>query len=1165
MRAFYINDKFMIFKKIYTPLFIVLLILPFFIFSQEVKRNKVYQNKATSTVKNSVLSQGNWYKFAIDTTGVFKIDGEFLQNLGINTSEINPKNIRIFGNGGQLLAMLNSDFRHDGLQENAIFVKGEQDNRFDNDDYILFYGKGPDQWDIVTAQPSQSKHINNIYSDKAYYFITTDNGSGKRILNDIEITAPATQTISTFNYFDYVEDEKENIFHNGQQWFGKNLSAENTIKVSFNVDNLDASENISVRVRGLAISSTPSTLEISVNGKNLSPINFSAVSNGSLTLAIPRESVQSTTINTNSIEIEITYNNNGNPSAKAYLDYVEIIGVKKLIAGDKQFSFRNFNTLAVPSNSVLAYQIENSAAIYQVWNVTDNINPKIMSNLADANNFTFKTISGNKLQEFVALNETNYFKPEILENSKVVNQNLHSLKDIDYLIITRDYLMNEAERLADYHRNNSNLTTKVVNLEEIYNEFSSGSPDLTAIRDFIRHLYLNASSADAKIKYVCLFGDASFDFKDRVNDNNNIVPAYQSFESFDLARSYVTDDYYGMMDDNEGSLSNSDEQDVATGRFLITTINDAKDAVDKTLNYYSTDAYGDWRNKITLVADDPDLASEFILQETVERLADDIKDNRPIFNITKIYADAFVQQTSAGGERYPDVNEAIDNAIETGTLLIDYFGHGGEDGWAGERILEVPQIQDWNNINTLPLMITVTCEFTKFDNPSRPTAGEFVFSNTNGGAVSLITTTREIFISVGQRFNEILIKKLLAFNGEDYTIAEALMKMKNDPLAPNTSQRLFLFFIGDPAMKLALPKPNIKLTKMNGVDINQTTDKLKALSKINLEGIITDTSGNALTDFNGEISTTIFDKSVDRITLDNNNFGNKLTFDATESKIFRGRASVKNGIFNFNFIVPKDIRIAFGKAKISLYADNKKIDKSGVNQEIIIGGINENAPEDKIGPTITLFMDDESFVDGGNTSESPHFIAVLEDSSGINTSITAVDHDIVAILDGDQANPFILNDFYETELDDFTKGKVKFPFRNLEPGLHTLNFKCWDTYNNSSEATLNFTVVNNSDLVLSNVLNYPNPFINYTEFWFNHNKPNEPLEVQVQIFTVSGKIIKTINQTVQSENLSRSISWNGLDDFGNKIGKGVYIYKLNVKSLVTNTKNEKFEKLVILQ
>ncbi|MDY7395406.1 type IX secretion system sortase PorU [Aureibaculum sp. 2210JD6-5] len=1151
-------------KKIVTYLVHLLYIVPFFVFSQNTERNVAFKQKSFSTIKNSVLSQGTWYKFAVDTTGIFKIDRSFLQSLGLNINDINPKNIRIFGNGGQLLPQLNSDFRYDGLQENAIFVEGEDDNSFDSNDYILFYAKGTEGWNIVPSQPDQSRHINNIYSDRAYYFLSVDNGTGKRITNANEISASATQTTTIYNDYEVIENDNTNLFANGQQWFGKDLSFENTTTKIFQFENLDASKPISIRVRAVAISSTPSSLEVKVNGQNVMTISLPAVPStpGNLTLAIPRENIQSATVNNSTIEVEVTYNNNGNPSAKAYLDYIEIIGVKKLIANGNQFAFRSFDTAS--NTSLFNYQIENANNIHQVWNVTDHINPQIITNQSSSGNFSFKSYGGS-VQEFIVLNENDYYTPELIEQSKITNQNLHSLKDIDYVIITQDYLMTEAERLAEYHRANSNLTVQIINLDHIYNEFSSGSHDLTAIRDFVRHLYLNASTEESRIKYVCLFGDASYDFKDRINDNNNIVPSFQSFESFDLARSYVTDDYYGMMDENEGNLSNSDKQDVATGRFPITTLAEAKATVDKTLNYYKAESFGDWRNRIALVADDPDVASEFVLQETVEKMADTIKNRRPIFNLTKIYADAYVQETSAGGERYPDVNEAINNAVETGSLVINYFGHGGEDGWANERILEVPEIKNWNNPNTLPLFITVTCEFSKFDNPLRPTAGEFVFLNPNGGATSLITTTREIFISVGQRFNDILTKKLFGFNGEDYTISEAMMAMKNDPTSPNTSQRLFVFYLGDPAMKLARPKPSIKLTKMNGQDIASVTDTLKALSKIKLEGVVTDAAGNSLTDFNGELSATIFDKSVDRITLDNNNFGNKLTFDAIESKIFRGRASVKNGVFSFDFIVPKDIRIAYGKSKISLYADNSIIDKGGVNQEVIIGGIDENAPEDNVGPTVQLFMDDESFVDGGNTSESPHLIAVLEDASGINTSITAVDHDIVAVLDGDQANPYILNDFYETELDDFTKGKVKFPFRNLEPGLHTINFKVWDTYNNSSEATLNFVVVDNSDLVLSNVLNYPNPFINYTEFWFNHNKPNEPLEVQVQIFTVSGKLIKTINQNVQSENLSRSISWNGLDDFGNKIGKGVYIYKLNVKSTLTNTKNEKFEKLVILQ
>ena len=1152
----------MLLKKKYIPFLI--LFASIFTTAQVTKKQSTFQYKY-STIKNSVLSQGTWYKFAIDTTGIFKIDRQFLQSLGVNVADINPQNIRIFGNGGQLLPMPNSEFRYDGLQENAIFVEGENDGAFDDQDFILFYAKGPHDWIINTQQQELTKHRTNIYSDKSYYFLTVDNGSGKRIQNANPITTSETIQVSTFN--DYLVHEKEevNLFSNGQQWMGENLSNINTTTANFSFENIESSENIYIRVRGVIESFTSSSMGIKVNGQNLGIINFPAISN-SLTLAIPNEVVRGISVGTSEISVEVTYNNNGNPSARAHLDYIELIGTKKLIVlNNKQFSFRSFAAANTSNTDIIKYNLQNTSSSTQIWNVSDYINPQIQINESSGNEFSFKT-NGGSLQEFIVLNENDYFTPETISTSIIVNQNLHSLQDIDYLIVSPDYLIGEAERLAQYHRANSNLTVNVIDIQQIYNEFGSGSSDLTAIRDFVRHLYINASSEDKKVKYIALFGDASFDFKERISSNNNIIPAFQSFASFNLANSFVTDDYYGMMDDTEGGLGLSDKQDVATGRFPITTINDARQAIDKTLSYYAPSSFGDWRNNLAVIADDPDVPGEFILQKTVEDIADDIAINKPEFNIKKIYSDAFVQQSSSGGERYPDVNEAINNAVETGSLVLNYFGHGGEDGWAGERILEVPQINAWRNLSTLPLMITVTCEFSRFDNPLRPTAGEFVYSNTNGGAVSLISTTREIFISVGQRFNKVLVKKLFAFNNEDFTISQALMETKNDPESPNSEQRLFIYFFGDPAMKLAQPKPNIKITKLNNIDVSQSLDTLKALSKISLEGSITDASNNLLSNFNGTLSTTIFDKSINRQTLDNDNFGQKLTFDAIESKIFRGLASIKNGTFKFDFIVPRDIRIAFGKAKISMYAENQQDDKTGFNQDIIIGGINENAPDDSTGPTIKLFMNDESFNDGGNTNESPFFIAVLEDASGINTSITAVDHDIVAILDGDQSNPYILNDFYQTELDDFTKGKAKFPFRNLPIGPHTITFKCWDTYNNPSEATLNFVVVDDRDLVIENVLNYPNPLINYTQFWFSHNKPNEPLEVQVQIYTVSGKLIKTINQIVQSEgNLSRSISWNGLDDFGNKIGKGVYVYKLNVKSTLSNAKVSKYEKLVILQ
>jgi hypothetical protein len=463
----------------------------------------------------------------------------------------------------------------------------------------------------------------------------------------------------------------------------------------------------------------------------------------------------------------------------------------------------------------------------------------------------------------------------------------------------------------------------------------------------------------------------------------------------------------------------------------------------------------------------------------------------------------------------------------------------------------------------LPLLITVTCDFSRFDNPNRTTAGELTLWNPTGGAASMVTTTREVYISVGQRFNEQFVRILLEFEEDDLTISESLMKAKNQF---SDRQKFFIYYFGDPAMKLAIPKPNVILTKMNGKELSQPTDTLKALSKVSFEGIVADKMNQILEDFNGSLSTTVFDKSINKTTLDNDGFGVVMPFDTQDSKLFRGNSTVENGAFKFDFIVPKDIKIAYGKGKLSFYAENGDIDKAGYNADIVVGGIDENAPEDTVGPEIKLYMNDESFIDGGNTNMSPNLIVQLADISGINTSITAVDHDIVAVLDGDAANPIILNNFYQTALNDFTKGTVNYKLRELAVGSHTIKIKAWDTYNNSSETTLGFEVVSDGLLQLENVLNYPNPFVNYTEFWFNHNKPNESLEVQVQVFTVSGKLVKTIHQNVISTgNLSRSISWDGLDDFGNKIGKGVYVYKLRVAATNSNLVAEKYEKLVILQ
>jgi hypothetical protein len=974
------------------------------------------------------------------------------------------------------------------------------------------------------------------------------------------VTAPATSQITTFNDFTFYEKEEVNLFAIGNQWFGEGFNIENTRSFKIPFPNALSNANVSVRVRGVSTSSVASSMRVTVNGQDAFTLNYNAVNPSSLTKAVTSERITSLPNSSEIIDISMVYDNGGNPAAKTYLDFIEIIGEKQLKANGAQFSFRSFQQ--ANTSGTIEYTIQNAATIFQLWDVSDALQPKVIGNESAGANFTFKDVAGS-LKEYVLLNQSDFYIPKTIENSKVANQNLHALKDIEYLVITNEELAGQAQRLADYHQVNSNLTTKVVLIDKIYNEFSSGSNDITGVRDFIKNLYTTNSTPDKKLKYVCFFGDSSYDYKDRISGNNNLVPVKLADNSFNLATSYVTDDFFVMLEPNEGTMQTRHTLDVASSRIPVTAISQAKDVVDKILSYYSKETLGDWRNTITLLADDIDETGEGFMQAGVESISDEIKVNKPIFNVNKIYLDAYVQQNSSGGERYPEVNKAITNAIEKGTLIFDYFGHGGEDGFAAERVLDKPQVQAFNNPNTLPLLITVTCDFSRFDNPNRITAGELTLWNKNGGAANMITTAREVFISVGQRFNEGLIRILLAFNNEDLTIAEALASAKNQF---SDAQKFFIYSFGDPAMSLAVPEPNVRITKMNGVAATQALDTLKALSKVRFEGVVTDNSNAVLNNFNGTLSTTVFDKPIDKKTLDNDNFGVVMSFDTQDSKLFRGKSTVENGIFNFEFIVPKDIKIAFGKGKMSFYAENGETDKSGFNFDVVIGGINEDAPEDTLGPEIKLFLNDESFVDGGNTNTSPNLIAVLVDPSGINTSITAVDHDIVAVLDGDTSNPIVLNDFYQTELDDFTNGKVNYKLRDLAVGPHTLKLKAWDTYNNSSEATLNFVVVSNAILNLENVLNYPNPFVNYTEFWFNHNKPNEPLEVQIQVFTVSGKLIKTINQNVQTTGtLARTISWNGLDDFGNKIGKGVYIYKLKVKSTTSSLVSEKYEKLVILQ
>ncbi len=1135
------------------------------------------------TIENSILATGNIYKFSVMKSGVYRIDANFLNQLGFNTENINPKRLKIYGNGGRMLPLLNSENEHYGVPEIAITVVGENDNTFDAEDYILFYAEGPDRWN----EESQT-HI-NAFTDKTYYYITTEGlEDGKRIPEAIQPSGAPNVTITTFDDYQFHEIDNVNLVRLGRRWFGDVFNIETEKVFDFTIPNLVISEPVTIGIKPAAIGNVDTSMSTLINGQtpqniNGQPIfnfNFSAISGG--TYATQNLSgigfkagllEEEMNLTSEDLSITLNYNNGGVAGSIGYLDYITVEAKRELIGVDEQFFFRYKE--AANTTGIGEFIIGNAANISQVWDISNIWNVTKITNENAATSFSFQAPM-EEIREYIALDNAQILIPTIEPTSLVANQNLKgtifSNGDIDYIIITPEAFASEAERLADFHRTQTGLNVQVVGLQHIYNEFNTGNPDVGAIRNFIKYVYDNALSNQNKLKYVCFFGDASFDYKDRIEENTNIIPVFHSFRSFSLSASFMTDDFYGMMDDHEGAFLPTpipQRLDIALGRMLISSQSQAKALVDKTLSYYTKEAYGRWRNHVTIISDDADDQDDATLQEDLDNLGNTIAANKPYINITKIHADAFQQETSAGGERYPTVKNLIKENIALGSLVVNYFGHGGEDGLSGERIFEKNDSQELKNECRLPLFITITCEYTRFDNPLRQTAGEFMYWNEKGGAISLITTTRQIFRPVGVRVNEALSEQLFSYNSNTYIPASEALRLAKNSLN-NTNKRV-VFYIGDPALTLAIPKPRINLTAINDVPITQETDTLKALSRVKISGNITNEAGNLLSNYDGTVFSTIYDKEVQRQTLAND-FLFVMDFTTLGEIIFRGKAIVTNGTFSFEFVVPRDISIPVGNGRISFYAEREGVleDHTGSSQNLKIGELNEDAPQDNQGPEVNLFMNDESFISGGITNESPFLLAKLADENGINTA-SGIGHDIVAILDGDEANPIVLNDYYETELNDFTKGIVKFPFRDLSEGSHTLILKAWDVYNNSSTSEIQFTVFNeNNSLTITNVLNYPNPFVSHTEFWFNHNSSTE-LDIMVQVFTISGKVVRTLvgkantgSSSKDFGSLSRDITWDGRDDFGDKLGKGVYVYKLTVKSAVTNQKVEKFEKIVLL-
>lgn len=1143
--------------------------------------------KSMTYPDHSRLSSGEWYRFTVDADGVYELDHDFLVSLGVVTAGLSSDLINIYGDHKGQLPYRNdqADLRPTDLQPSAIRVEDGGDGTFDSGDRILFYASGPDTWNY-RSDSALFAHAVHDYSRTASYFIGLGVDPPVRVQTAGLAVDPATHQVTAFNDRQFIEEDDNNLIKSGREFYGDVFDLVDVYNYSFSAPFIRSDSRTTIVFSG--ISRTPYS-----GAAASSDFIVSVGSAGSTTLTIPGSGTGYTgpyalpgddTLNLytglTTLPITVTYDPYDPVTCIGWTDFLELNCRRDLKFVGDQFGFRDI--VSAGPGYIAEFTLDNAAQVQRIWELTDPWNVAEIPFSGSGAQKTFR-MHTDSLREFIAFRDANYLQP--VPVGRVPNQDLHATTvPTDLVIVCPPEFRSEAQRLAD-RRSEEGLEVRIVEPQEIFNEFSSGNRDATAIKRYMRMLYDRAGGDTASFpRYLLLFGDGSYNNRTLSTANQNWVPTYQTSNSYDLSKSYTSDDYFGLLDPLEGEAT-SDFVDIGIGRLPVSTLQQARDAVDKILAYdrlnllsnseftCSTGGDGgasDWRNWIVFVSDDQegDQVEGTIHMWQSDTLARRVEKWYPSYNVTKQFMDAYQQYSTPGGERYPDAQTALRERVQKGALIVNYIGHGGEVGWAHERLLDNATILNWTNFERLPLFMTATCEFSRWDDPARTSAGEYVFLNPDGGGIGLMTTTRLAYsnqnFELSKDFYENALRETDELGrterfGDIYRQTKRLITISQ---GSQTNHRNFTL-LGDPSTRLAQPRMRVLTTAVTDT-LGNPVDTIKALSTVRVSGIVADPDSNLLADFNGVVIPTVFDKRSTLSALQNDG-GSPFNFTVRKNILYRGKSTVTNGAFTFTFVVPKDINYVVGPGWISYYAESATATAHGHHRDPLVGSAATGVLADATGPSIDLYLNDENFVEGGITNETPLLLAKLYDENGINTTGNSIGHDITAVIDAGTENEIVLNDYYEADLDTWKSGKVRYRIGTLAEGTHTLLLKAWDTHNNSSKRTTEFVVAASEELALDHVLNYPNPFTTRTEFYFEHNRPCESLEVQVQVFTVSGRLVKTINRRLTCEGFrAEPLAWDGLDDAGDRLGRGVYVYRLNVAA-PDGAKAEKYEKLVILR
>ncbi len=1099
--------------------------------------------------QSSVLSQGTWRRLAVVEKGVYRIDPTDLVTMGFDLGGIDPLTIQIYGSGGGMLPQSNSVERPLGLSEKAIYVHGEEDGNLDQGDYILFFAQGPDELTFNTSN-GEITYQKNLYADSAYYFLTAGQREGKRI-ETVVAEAHNTTRIGSFPQFITHEIDETNIISSGRNWVGESFSSGGNGTNIFIVPTPGRIDG-TVRLISQVVGRSPDGGNFSLNLNGSQPIGEQMIpSYPDATYGDKGQFVKSQfEINVNQgNELQLTYTYTS--SGIGHLDYFVIQYDRALRLDEEPLFFRNQSDFVGAST----FEIENASDQTIVWDITSPQSPiglpvDINSNTA----IVTRTLAPD--QELVVFNADQAKRP--FDEGPVANQDLLGSNTPEALFIAHPLFLDQAQRLADFRRSNDGLDVLVVSTNQVYNEFSSGRQDISAIRDFVKHLYDKSAE---RLKYLLLFGDGSFDYKDRTIVDHNFVPVYQSRNSTHRIYSYSSDDYYGFLEPEEGFWSEEEQGvggdhtlEIGIGRLPVKSREEAEQVVTKLIRYQtSANRLGDWRSKIYFLADDGDFN---IHLKDAEGLASFVDTAYNYFDLNKIYVDAYRQEQSGGNETVPEATRAVENIFDEGALIVNFTGHGNEGQWTEEDLLVESMIPQFKNRVKLPLLVTATCEFGAYDNPLRLSGGEQMLLNPEGGAIALLTTTRPVFAHTNRPVNEAFYRNAFELiDGQQPRLGDIIRMTKNNSLRGSVNRNFAL--LGDPTMRLAYTDYSVSLVQQSDV-----MDTLRALGTYRFEGTVGGLDGTVNTGFNGTVSINVFDKPVDQRTLGDES--QPITYEVRSSSLFRGEASVTNGRFSFEMVVPKNISYQFGRGKISLYAqaEDGLTDANGAITEVIVGGSTTSPITDTEPPKVDVFINSEDFVNGQKVGQNPLLLMKLSDENGVSLSKTGIGQQMTATIDNDIT--VVLSDFYVADIDTYQSGTVRYPLGSLLEGRHTITTKVWDTYNNATEKTVEFYVGGGSNIEINNLKNFPNPMRDYTVFSFGYDRPGEGVDIELTIISLNGEVVYRQQFKIdETEPVVDSLEWDGRYPNGSQVINGIYIYKLLVRSNSDGTKSEAYEKLII--